>query len=366
MYRKHLGKIHCIDCGGGFEIICSKGQGKNIKYGILKCKNCGAKFPIINFIPRLLKGELLKQCLIYYFDQIRNNGDLYDFYNAKLSSINAKRSRKKIEAIKLRTQKQFGYEWQIWKRLPAFAENHFFEIMGEDLNFFKSKIGWDPAVGMGRDLFNAAKAIGQSGFMIGSDISFAVDAAYERCKFFDNVLIVEADLYTDFVKDESLDFACMIGLIQHLTQPKNGIEQVFKKVKKDGYFVGTVYTEPNDLLGKFLVNFINFMRFFTLRLPLPIVLFISRICAIPAYILFKLPFFILKRFKYIQNMNKLYPTHKTQKRKPNLDLLAHNWFDHFTPSIIGFYSHNQIMSLIEDLKIDLKYFKYGIFRFVKE
>lgn len=357
MNKEYLEKnIKCIKCQSALKVDYYQDES-----GMINCTNCNSKYPIIKNIPRLLSGKLLLNCLCFYENIIKKDDVLVKYFQEKLNDSQV--SKNKINQLKSDTQKQFGYEWHIWKKLPEFAENHFLEVMNKPNDFFQGKIGWDPAIGMGRDLANAAKAVGENGFMIGSDLSFSVDMAYERCQKLNlkNILIIQADLYSDFIDNNSLDFAYMIGLIQHITEPSKGIEHVYGKIKNRGYFVGTVYTEPTDILSKFLVSFIYFMRFFTLHLPLPVVLFISRICAFPAYVFFKMPSFILKRFSYIRSMDDLYPTHETQKRKPDLNLLAHNWFDHFTPPIIGFYSDEKIIKMTENAKLDDFKLKLGIF-----
>ena len=322
MYKKHLKYLICIHCGGE---LFTNNISERIKNGIITCSECNAEFPIINFIPRLLKDELLLNCLTFYYDEhIKTTPELLTFYNTFIKNIPEKKI-KKFKKLKLKTQETFGYEWKIWKKLPDYAENHFMEVMQVDEKYFLGKIGWDPAVGMGRFLASAVKAVGENGFMIGSDLSFAVDQAFERCKSNSNVLIVQADLYTNILKSNSLDFAYMIGLIQHLTEPKKGVEQVFDKVKNDGLFVGTYYDRPakNDYLMRMVIAAITITRVLTTRLPLPVVLQISRLFALPSYLFFKLPTFILKKFKYVQDMDELYPTHETQKRNPDFDLLTH-------------------------------------------
>lgn len=350
--------LKCIKCGEKLIVSYYKKE-----EGVITCSMCKVCYPIIKNVPRLLEGELLENCYYFYYDVIKENKILKNYF---LDNLKEKKNSNKVEKLKSSTQKQFGYEWHIWTKLPGFVEDHFFNVMDKKDSFFLGKKGWDPATGNGHDLFNAAKLVGDGGFMVGSDISFAVDIAYERCKKLSNVLIVQADLYSDLLPDNYFDFAYMIGLIQHLTDPKKGIRSVFSKVKKGGYFVGTVYTKPEDFLSKMVVSFIYFMRFFTLKLPLPKVLFISRTCAIPAYLFFKLPKFVLNRFNYVKKMNELYPGHGTQQRRPNLDLLAHNWFDHFTPPVIGFYSDPEIRSLTKEINLEKYELRQGIFRGYKK
>ncbi len=362
MDKKHLEKIACIKCGGTLE---SSSAADELTNGIIKCRDCGESYPVINNIPRLLTGNLMARCLAYYYRAIKNEPELTKYYD-KYMQDNQGLAGSKIEKLKAETQKSFGYEWRMWKKLPDFAENHFLKVMGKNADFFAGKTGWDPAIGIGKELQNALLAVGETGFMTGSDLSYSVDIAYERCGKNKNLLIVQADLYTDFIRDNSLDFVYMVGLIQHLTGPEKGVEQAYKKVKRGGYFVGTIYQKPADFITKMVVNIILFMRIFTLRLPLPVVVLISRICAIPAYLFFKLPNFILKRTTYVKQMEDLYSAHQTQKRKPDLDLLALNWFDHFTAPVIGFYSDEQIMGILKNIQLNDFQLQYGIFRGFKK
>ncbi|MHC4277292.1 MAG: class I SAM-dependent methyltransferase [Planctomycetota bacterium] len=305
----------------------------------------------------------MANCLRYYSEEIKDSkllNELSNQYGSTKLFINNKEAE-----LKLRTQDQFGFEWKKWKKLPDFAENNTFNILGKNEGYFNGKVGWDPAVGMGRDLYNICNAVGKDGFMIGSDLSYAVDQAYARCKKFTNMLIVQSDLYDDFLDDESLDFAYMIGVIQHLTRPKEGIEQVVKKLKKNGYFVGTVYTQPSDILSKLVIYIISFMRLFTTRMPLTLVYGISKVFAFPPYLFFKLPNSILEKFDYVKKMKINYPEYGTVNRKPDLDLLAHNWFDHFTPPIIGFYDQD-LAELIEDVKLDVEFKRDGFLRGYKK
>jgi len=361
MDKKHLSLINCIHCSGGITALSPEGV---IENGIISCTKCAAQFPVIRNVPRLLKGALMVECLAYYSDICNANPELSAF-REKFLLKQGNPSSSHMEKLKVETQKNFGYEWHLWKKLPDFAENHFLEVMGKPEEFFRGKCGWDPAVGMGRDLFNAVKAVGPGGFMLGSDLSFSVDMAYERCKGYPNVLIVQADLYSDMVPEKSLDFAYMIGVIQHLTEPGEGVKHVGKRVKSGGLFVGTFYCKPDSFLMHLVVATIMGMRVITTRVPLSVALFISRAFALPSYLFFKLPSFVLNRFAYIRDMEELYPTHETQKRRPDLDLLAHNWFDHFTPPIIGFYSDDEITEIMRKTGLGPHELNKGVVRAVQ-
>jgi uncharacterized protein YbaR (Trm112 family)/SAM-dependent methyltransferase len=355
----HLGRIRCIRCGGRF---LSNHDEAVLENGVIECGDCGAEYPVIRSVPRLLEGDLLAGCLDFYGDTVSTHPRLKAFSDKTSGSCDRRGGApSKVEKLKAKTQKTFTYEWNTWKTQPEFAMNHFLEVVRVPGEFFAGKSGWDPAAGIGKDLVNALKAVGPDGFMIGSDLSYAVDVAYDRCREYPNALIVQADLCSSFVEDGSLDFAYMIGLIQHLTDPGNGIERVYSKVAEGGYFVGTVYGKPDSALMKMLVAVIRLMRVFTTRLPLPLVLMISRLFAVPSYLFFKLPSSLLARSRYVRDISDQYPTQQTEQGKPDFALLTNTWFDHFTAPIIGFYSDEEIMALLSGVRLEKLELKHGIF-----
>lgn len=359
MKTAHLRYIRCSHCGGVLE---STTTAADIEFGIISCIACRAEFPVIRHVPRLLKDGLLARCIAYYEEDIAGHADLAQWARRHAAQPGKPGTISAADKKKIATQKNFGYEWHVWKKLPDYAEGHFLRIMQKDAAFFNGKVGYDAATGMGRYLHAAALAVGEHGFMIGTDISFAVDMAYARCQALSNVLVVQADLYTEVIPAASLDFAFMIGLIQHLTEPAEGVAQVTRKIKSGGYFVGTYYTKPTDLLNTCVVAFIHAMRMVTTHLPLPVVLVISRMCAVPAYLFFKLPQAVLNRFAYVREMNRLYPEHGTQNRRPDMDLLAHNWFDHFTPPLIRFFSDEEVYASIQQISFCNTSYAQGILR----
>ena len=218
MKTSHLERIRCVRCGGRLTVPSGADY---VEDGIIECADCSARFPVIRSVPRLLEGEMLANCLLFYGEVVALNRELAALDGDEVRDAGrAGTGCAEAEKLKAKTQKSFTYEWNIWKTMPEFAMNHFLEVMQVEEKFFDGKSGWDPAVGIGRDCANALKAVGDGGFMIGSDISYAVDIAYDMCGAAPNALIVQADLYSPFVPDESLDFAYMIGLIQHLTARK--------------------------------------------------------------------------------------------------------------------------------------------------
>ena len=324
MRKEHLSRIRCPWCGGVLELASSQHEFPDrIIDGSIRCSTCIRYYPIRNGVPRLLLDGM-----------DRTSHD---------------------------TQDVFGYEWKLWKRLPDFAENHFFNVMQKTPEFFAGKSGWDAACGMGRDLQHASKAVGHEGFVLGSDISEAAESAYERCRHMDNVMVVQADLYSRIVPVGSMDFAYMIGVIQHLPTPVLGIRLVAMSLKPGGYFAGTVYQKPKDVLCRMVNAVIATFRLVSTRLPLPAVLWISRICAIPAYLFFKLPQPVLNMFGYVRSMNKLYPDHGTQNRKPDFGLLTHCWFDHFSPPMVRFFSDDEIRAMVPET-LDISEMSMGILR----
>ena len=370
MNKNHLNKILCPLCLGSLYVIDSYKNKTEVDYGIVECYACKSKFPVINGVLRLLSGSLMNRCIDYYAKNLLNSID--EDTDAELTQWLVRMIRKcgrhnlpigtrridfpKGKSTNSRTVDAFAYEWHKWKHLPNYAEDNLKNISGS--YDFKGKVGWDPAVGMGRHLESAIKAVGKNGFMFASDLSYSIDIARDRCKQYENVMFIQSDMrdisYLNcFVS--KLDFAYMIGVIQHLPDPTSLACRVAYTIKDGGYFFGTVYTAPKDILMKVVINFVKIMRIFTTRLPFWCVNIISIICATPAYLFFKLPQCILNKFGYVQAMNRIYPNNQTQKGNPDFDLLVHAWFDHFVPPITKFFKEEEIKNLLDNLPITPEY-----------
>ena len=182
-----LDYLVCPDCRIPLDCTPDVGRRDDIETGTLTCVGCGAAYPIVRGIPRMLA-----QCM---------------------------------KTGQQRTSEAFGWQWQEFNRLHtdwATYEEEFLDWVAPlQPAFFREKVVLDAGCGMGRNTAVAAR-LGASR-VIGIDLSASVESAHRFTTHLPNAAIVQADLYRlPFTAPFDLVFS--IGVIHHLPDPLAGAE----------------------------------------------------------------------------------------------------------------------------------------------
>jgi SAM-dependent methyltransferase len=84
--------------------------------------------------------------------------------------------------------------------------------------------------------------------IVGLDYSQAVELAFERTRYFPNVLIVQGSILAPPLKHYSLDRIYSLGVIHYLEVPEKGLQQLGKLLNANGKMhVWTYSREVNEL-----------------------------------------------------------------------------------------------------------------------
>lgn len=257
MKLKLLKFLVCFNCRKPFKLkIYLKDE--EIKEGILMCTKCGKKYPIKNYIPRVLPSHLTKETK--------------------------------------KTAESFTYEWKIFSKLYKQYKKQFLDwIYPIKPRFFKDKIVLDAGCGVGRHVFYSAKFGAKE--VIGVDLSNSVDVAYQHVKHLPNVHIIQADIYNLPLK-RKFDFVYSIGVLHHLPNPEKGFRQLLKHLKPNGRIFAWVYGREGNNFLKILLP----LRRITTKLPLKLTETLSFLILVFLLPLIKL---IYRPLNNIQSMKKL-------------------------------------------------------------
>src|SRR5262249_16990140 len=149
----------CFDCGGDFRLEASESNPtfpEEILSGNLSCENCGKTYPIIRGIPRFVSKSLSENVA--------------------------------------RTSHNFGQEWTMFDRLSEGQCRQLVDWLSPlPPDFFRDKLVVDLGCGMGRNPLYFAEHGAKT--VVGVDISEAVDVAYRNCRDFQNIHVIQADIY---------------------------------------------------------------------------------------------------------------------------------------------------------------------------
>ena len=150
--------------------------------------------------------------------------------------------------------------------------------------------------------------------------------------FLKDVSFINGDARNFDIK-KKFDAIESIGVIHHLQNPKKAIENLFKCLKKDGTLIIWAYAKEGN---ENYIRLLNFLRFFTKRLPLRIVRIVAKIFSIFLWIFLK----IVAGNNYLKMIKKFSLKH--------LEAII---FDQLFPSIANYWTKEEMVELIRPLHI---------------
>ena len=238
MKKEMLDILVCPKCKAALSLTADDAE---IKEGTLTCEN-NHQFPIVDYIPRFVAS---------------------DEYAAS-----------------------FSFEWKIHRRTQLddetsrASQRSFLQKTGFDLAELKGKLVLDVGVGAGRyaDVVQTAGAK-----VVGIDLSFSVDVAFENLSAFENVHLAQADIFALPFRKETFDYIYSIGVLHHTPDAKAAFMQLPPLLKKGGRLAIWVYDAYTT--GQ-RIN--RLWRNITTKLPQRL-LYALCFLAIPLYYLKKIP-----------------------------------------------------------------------------
>ncbi|HKC66119.1 MAG TPA: methyltransferase domain-containing protein, partial [Pyrinomonadaceae bacterium] len=235
MKKSLLQLVVCPICQG--TLACesfSETESHEIESGLISC-SCGASYPVILGIPRLLPPAL--QNMLWEM-----HPEFFRAYRARLPEqllpSEEKRGDEQNEdhAIKAQrdTARSFGYEWQAFSEmLPDYESNFrwYFERFNADS--FAGKRILDAGCGTGRHTFHMARLCASE--VVAMDFSQAIEVAAHNNLENPNTHFVQADIYHPPFAPDSFDFVYSLGVLHHLPDPEKGFRRLLPLLRAGGY-----------------------------------------------------------------------------------------------------------------------------------
>ena len=131
----------------------------------------------------------------------------------------------------------------------------------------------------------------------------------------------------------TFDITFSIGVIHHLQNPKKALKNLFKSLEQGGKLIIWVYAKEGN---ENYIRLLNILRLFTTRLPISIVKIIVMAFSIFLWIILR----VIASNDYLKMI-----------RKSSLKHLKAIIFDQLFPSIANYWTKEEIIGLINTLKI---------------
>jgi SAM-dependent methyltransferase/uncharacterized protein YbaR (Trm112 family) len=316
MYKTHVSLLKDPQTKKPFKLLSFKNNASEIIDGLLISNNNW--YPIISGVPRVLLGSLRHDYLI-------NHAGFYKKYLKKFPKQCTNEWRDLLKSQisvsaeshhQLITGSSFAYEWESIYRENNYEQQNYLHFLSPYVKAkdLKGKKILDLGCGSGR--FTKQASLLGANISVGVDVGESVDTAYKMCRFLDNVLIVQADIY-NLPFENSFDIAQSIGVLHHLPNPKAGFLSCPKVLVKNGRMVIWVYNRRNNARALY---FYEPLRSLTRRLPKPL---LYKICYIPGAIVHLIniitknmknpPFGYYRNFPFNMKLNDAFDVLSTPK-----------------------------------------------------
>jgi len=232
MKPRLLQLLRCPICVAPLDVETFASRDDEIVEGALRCRKCGAAYPIIDHIPRMLPDDLAGEMRAL-------NRDFFTRHPGLLSgSASSGRDSESARDLK-RTLRSFSFQWNTFGDMYGFWEENFLDYVSPlTPEFFPGKLGLDAGCGFGRHLHYAARYGAE---MVGLDLSEAVLAAYRNNRDNRRAHIVQGDIYRPPFARGTFDFVYSIGVLHHLPDPERGFRSLAPYVTPGGTLFAWIY-----------------------------------------------------------------------------------------------------------------------------
>ena len=202
----------------------------------------------------------------------------------------------------------FGKEWSRFTQVGSLSQEEsdfiyrgYFQIFPKDFFTSKNKVGFDMGCGSGRwAKFIAPKV--EKLFCVDASLE-AIEVArnnlssYPSCEF----LCTKAEEFN--IPDNSMDFGYSLGVLHHVSNTSESLENCVNKLKKGAPFLLYLYYkfDNRNIVFKLIWHISDLFRFLICRLPFNIKKFVTDIIALFIYY----PMSRLALILHILKINKL-------------------------------------------------------------
>jgi len=317
-----------------------------IESGLISC-SCGASYPLIERIPRLLPPALQNMLWEIHPEFFRD-------FRARLPEAllpgeekqAARASEDRAMKFQRDTARSFGYEWQAFSEmLPDYESNFRWYFERFSNNSFAGKRILDAGCGTGRHTFHMARSGALE--VLAMDFSQAIEVAARNNLENANTHFIQADIYHPPFAPGTFDFVYSLGVLHHLPDPEKGFRRLLPLVRAGGYMNIYLYwnLEGEARWRRAALSVVTTVRRLTTRLPHSLLKKLSWLIAAGFEVAFVLPARALAHFKRTRSLADRVPL--GHYRKYSFRVLYTDQFDRFSAPIENRYSRSDVAGWFE-------------------
>ena len=194
--------------------------------GALRCDCCGAAFPVIAGVPRLLGPRLLAQVSRHHPDFFSRHPEFSP------PAADSPTNDPLVETLESFTRQRL----ELRPPGPEFVDqwrSHLRRNLGGmmDVADLRDQLILDVGCGFGRHLHVASEAGAE---IVGVDLSGGVDVAWRNNRNHPRCHVVQADVFDQPFRQDSFDIVWSFGVLHHMPSPRAGFDAIVPFAREDG------------------------------------------------------------------------------------------------------------------------------------
>lgn len=331
------------------EVDCRTCYSREIVEGLLTCRGCGKKYPVIAGIPRLLPEGLENILYLKYRDFFARAGDrisltgiddrtlrgvrkTFDSFNTQWSgSVGSRFLSKKMFSGPAEVTVEGQRD-----RIRQVIQGRLEKELPSDPEFYQGKLGADMGCGMGHGTGYVA-SFGCE--MVGMDLTFGLERGCEYYRDNPFVHYVQANIFDPPFRDEAFDFAYSLGVIHHTPDPPRAFASAAKVVSLGGRFFIFVYA-LKEMKLTYRLSHLTFLRPFVAPLPIGTRNFVCLVLAVIFKIALALFFGLVRLIPRLRRRMTAMPFYEFSTYTVNG--IAINFFDRLSPPYTFYHTQEEL------------------------
>jgi len=197
----------------------------------------------------------------------------------------------------------------LWNKSVEPVEKWHFNAMQEVVKepIIRGQMGIEIGSGCGYDTYIMAKA-NPGVHIVSIDLSDGIYETQKRVSSLANVSLVKCSALSVPMKDGIFDFAYSFGVLHHTSDPKAGLREIARMLKKNSPVFLYLYEDHSENPVKYVsIKMIRGLRLMTVRLPRGVLYFLACLMSPVVFVTFTLPARIMMKFKSTRRMAENMP-----------------------------------------------------------